>query len=98
MVRTVRSSSATTGGGKGLGREGAGRVARVHAGLLHVLHDPADDHLTGGVAHRVDVHLDGVLEEAVDQHRALRGHPALPPSEPPTPDMASTASTSRSSS
>ena len=29
-------------GGQGLGRQGAGRVARVDAGLLHVLHHPAD--------------------------------------------------------
>ena len=47
------------------GREDARRVARVHAGLLDVLHDPADRHALA-VAQRVDVDLDGVLEEAVE--------------------------------
>ena len=49
----------------------------MHAGLLHVLHDAADQDLAGDVTHRVDVDLDGVLEEAVDEHRALGGQPAL---------------------
>ena len=62
----------------GSGGQGAGRVARVDAGLLDVLHHPADDHVTGGVAHRVHVDLDGVLQEPVDQHRPLGRHPALP--------------------
>jgi len=38
----------------------------VDAGLLDVLHDPADVHL-GAVAQRIGVDLDGVLEEPVDQ-------------------------------
>src|SRR4028119_1088020 len=46
-----------------------GAVAGVHAALLAVLHDRPDQHLAGGVAQGVDVDLDGVLEEAVDQHR-----------------------------
>ena len=75
MARVWRSSSATTAAAQGLGREGAGRVARVHAGLLDVLHHPADDHLAGGVAHGVDVDLDRVLEEPVDQHRPLGRSP-----------------------
>ena len=58
-------------------RDHAGAVAGVHAGLLDVLHDRADDHLAGRVAHRVDVDLDGVLQEAVDQHRALRRQAAF---------------------
>ena len=46
-------------------RDHAGRVARVDAGLLDVLHDRAD--LDGlAVAERVDVDLDRVLEEAVE--------------------------------
>ena len=53
------------------------RVAGVHAGLLDVLHDPADDDLAGGVADGVDVDLGGVLEEAVDEHRALGRQAAL---------------------
>ena len=42
----------------------------MDAGLFDVLHDGADD---GGlaVADAIDVHLGGVVEEAVDQHRAL---------------------------
>ena len=60
----------------GLGRQvgrgqHAGAVARVHAGLLDVLHDPADEDLARRVADGVDVDLGGVLEEAVDEHRAL---------------------------
>ena len=72
-----RSSSARTAGAEGLGRQGAGRVAGVDAGLLDVLHHPADEDLAGGVAHGVDVDLDGVLQEAVDQHRPLGRHAAL---------------------
>ena len=49
----------------------------MHAGLLDVLHDAADDHLAGAVADGVDVDLGGVLEEAVDEHRALGGQAAL---------------------
>ena len=51
-------------------REHAGRVAGVDAGLLDVLHDPADPHV-GAVAERVDVDLDRVLEEAVEVDLAL---------------------------
>ena len=51
-------------------RQRARRVAGVDAGLLDVLHDPADVDL-GAVAECVDVDLDGVLEEPVDQHRVL---------------------------
>ena len=52
-------------------RQRARRVAGVDAGLLDVLHDAAEVEL-GAVVERVDVDLDGVLEEAVDQHRVLR--------------------------
>ena len=38
---------------------------------------PPIKHLAGDVTHRVDVDLDGVLEEAVDEHRTLRGQPAF---------------------
>ena len=38
----------------------------------------ADEHLAGGVADGVDVDLDGVLEEAVDEHRPLGRQAALP--------------------
>ncbi len=44
----------------------------MHAGFLDVLHDAADDD-EGPVAERVHVHLDGVVEEAVQQHRRFIG-------------------------
>ena len=50
-------------------RQHAGGVAGVHAGLLHVLHDPPDPHLPP-VAQRVDVQLDRVLQEAVEEDLA----------------------------
>jgi hypothetical protein len=43
----------------------------VNAGLLDVLHDPADDHAAAVVGERVDVDLGRVLEELVDQDRML---------------------------
>ena len=43
----------------------------MDAGLLDVLHDPAEVHLVA-VVDRVDVDLDGLVEEPVDQHRMLR--------------------------
>jgi len=49
----------------------------VHAGLLDVFHDPADEYLAGVVADCVDVDLDGVVEEAVDEHRPIRRQPTL---------------------
>ena len=49
----------------------------MHARLLDVLHDAADDHVLAVAAivdHRVDVDLDRVVEEAVEQHRRIVGH------------------------
>jgi hypothetical protein len=60
-------------GRQGMGRQGAGRVARMDPGLLDVLHDAGDDHV-GTVAQRIDVDLDCVGEVAVDQHRVLARH------------------------
>ncbi len=42
----------------------------MDAGLLDVLHDAADVHGLA-VAHRVDVHLDGTFQEAVEQDRMV---------------------------
>jgi hypothetical protein len=53
-------------------RQRAGRVARVHAGLLDVFHDPGDDD-GAAVGDRVDVELGRVVEELVDQDRVVRG-------------------------
>ncbi len=58
-------------------REHAGRVARVDAGVLDVLHDAADD-AAGAVRDGIDVGLEGVLEEAVDEHRVLGRYPRRP--------------------
>ena len=49
----------------------------MDAGLLDVLHDGSDQHLARMVADRVDVDLDGVLEEPVDEHGAHRRVRAL---------------------
>ncbi len=54
-----------------VGRNRAGRVTRVDARLLDVLHDAADvDALA--VTHRIHVDLDSTFEEAVEQHRVIR--------------------------
>ena len=51
-------------------RQAAGGVARVHAGLLDVFHDAADeDGFTIGQAVHVD--FGGVVQEAVQQHRRI---------------------------
>ena len=47
-------------------RDHAGRVARVHPGLLYVLHDPRHQALMA-VREGIDVDLDRVLEEAIEQ-------------------------------
>ncbi len=52
-------------------RQHAGGVAGVDAGLLDVLHHAAEVDL-GAVAERIDVDLDGVVQEPVDQHRLVR--------------------------
>ena len=54
-------------------RQRAGRVARMHARLLDMLHHPANEHVLA-VGERVDIHLDGVAEIGIDQHRALARH------------------------
>ena len=60
--------------GDQVGRQDAGRVARVDAGVLDVLHHAAD-HAARAVGDRVHVRLERILEEAVDQHRMLGRHP-----------------------
>ena len=53
------------------GRQHAGRVTRVDARLLDVLHDGAHEELLA-VVQGVHVDLDGGVEEAVDEKRAAR--------------------------
>ena len=58
-----------------VGRHHARGVPRMDTGILDVLHDPAD-HTAGAVGDGVNVRLEGVLEEAVDQHRMLGSDPS----------------------
>ena len=55
------------------GRQRAGRVAGVDAGLLDMLRDAGHEHV-GAVAQGVDIDLGRVAEITVDQHRALARH------------------------
>jgi hypothetical protein len=52
------------------GRDDAGAVAGVDAGLFDVLHDGADDGRFA-VADAIDIDLGGVFEEAVHEHGAV---------------------------
>ena len=45
----------------------------MDAGLLDMFHDAADIDILA-IAQRVDIDLDGVAQEAVDQHRIVTGH------------------------
>ena len=56
-----------------IGRQRASGVTRVNTCLLNVLHDRAD-HYISTVAHCIDIHLDGTVEEVIEQHRAVVGH------------------------
>jgi hypothetical protein len=42
----------------------------MHAGLLDVLHDGANDHLLA-VAHRIDVDLDRRTQKTIQQYRRI---------------------------
>ena len=53
------------------GRHDAGAVAAVNAGFFDVFHDRADDRDLA-VGDAIDVHLDRILEKAIDQDRAAR--------------------------
>ena len=67
--RTVSRTSLERSAAERRRRQDAGGVARVHAGLLDVLHDGRDVGLLP-VAEGVDVDLDRAFEEAVDEHAA----------------------------
>ena len=69
-------------GAEGGRRNHTGAVSRVDAGLFDVLHHRADDDVAGRVADGVDIDLDGVLQEAVDQHRSFRRQAALAAERP----------------
>ena len=40
----------------------------MHAGLLDMLHHSSDDHIPA-VADTINIHLDGILQKPIDQHR-----------------------------
>ena len=65
------SMTSTTQRRQGLRRDGARRIATVHAGFLDVLHHAADQNFAGVVADRVDIDLGRIFEEPVDQYRPL---------------------------
>ncbi len=71
-LHRLRSQLLLQFGGKRERRQRTGRIARVHARLLDVLHDAADQHMPA-VADGVHVHFDGIVEEAVEQHRRVVG-------------------------
>src|SRR5690554_4682264 len=50
-----------------------GRVTGVNTSLLDVLHDAADNHV-GAVTNGIDIHLDGGIQEVVQQYRAVVGY------------------------
>ena len=58
-------------------RDDAGAVPGMDPRLLDVLHDPADQAVAGVVPQGVDIDLDRVLQEAVDQDRAIGREPAF---------------------
>src|SRR5205085_12422241 len=57
-----------------IGREDAGRITGVHAGVFDVLHH-ATDHAPPSrpVGEGIDVRLERIFQEAVDQDRVFRG-------------------------
>ena len=42
----------------------------MHAGLFDVFHDACDQHLLA-IGDRIHVHFDGIVQEAVEQHRRI---------------------------
>mmetsp|Transcript_1346 Transcript_1346/g.4700 ORF Transcript_1346/g.4700 Transcript_1346/m.4700 type:complete len:241 (+) Transcript_1346:2095-2817(+) len=60
--------------GNALGGEGARRVPRVDPGLLDVLHDPPDDHVSIHVRQRVNIQLRRALQVLVHQNGLIRVH------------------------
>ena len=54
-------------------REHARAVARMHTGLLDMLHHATDMDI-GTIAYRVHIELVGVLQKPVDEHGVFRGY------------------------
>src|SRR5690606_35060911 len=59
-------------GGQRVRRQRTSRVTGVHASLLDMLHDRADDHI-GTVGYGIHVDFDGAVEVMIQQHRAVVG-------------------------
>ncbi len=72
-LRVCARNSSWISCGQAVRRQRAAGIARVHAGLFDVLHDAADQHVLA-VAHGIDIHFDGQIQEAVEQHRAIVRH------------------------
>ena len=64
----------SAGAAGGPDRHGAGGRTGVHAGLLDVLHDAADDDVAVLIAQRVHVQLVRAVQVLIYQHRAVRVH------------------------
>ena len=47
----------------------------MNAGFLDMFHDAGDVDIARAVAQRVDIDFHGVLQVAVDQHRAVARYP-----------------------
>ena len=69
-LRVCSRSSAWIAGERLFGGSEQPESPGVHARLLDVLHDAADQHVLA-VADGIDVHLDRHVEEAIEQHRAV---------------------------
>ena len=66
-------------GPQGRRRHDTGAIAGMDTSFFDVLHDGAHQRLACGVAHCIDIDLDGVFQELVHQNRPLSRQPAFPP-------------------
>ena len=62
---------------EGLRRYRTCAVPRVHASLLNVFHDSANDEVPGSITNGVDVDLHGIVEETINKDRTLSGQAAF---------------------
>ena len=56
-----------------IGRQRAGRIAGVHAGLFNMFHDAGNSYDVS-VADRINVHFNRIVEEPVEEHRFFRAY------------------------
>ena len=60
-------------GGKGVAGDDAGAIAGMDTGLFDMLHDGTNDSIFP-IGNAVDIHLRGILQEAVEQNGTAGGH------------------------